>query len=155
MSQRNGERVLDFQKNDKFKIKASPPLQGKVKMKLPNSFEEVVQYARTKDRKLRYQNKLARESQEGALASTMMVERELSPIHFVTSDDAPALIVHGEEDPAVAVSHGESMYQVLQEAGVESKFVAIPGAGHGFVGEDAELALSESVSWFEQHLVNK
>ena len=81
--------------------------------------------------------------------------REFSPIYFASSDDPPTLIIHGDQDKLVPIIEGESMYQVLQEAGVESKFVVIPGAGHGSGGGDADLALNESVGWFEQHLVEK
>lgn len=78
--------------------------------------------------------------------------KEYSPINFVTADDPPILIIFGDKD---FVNQGELMYQALQEAGVESKFVVIPGAGHGFEGEDAELALTEAMSWFEEHLAEK
>jgi acetyl esterase/lipase len=81
--------------------------------------------------------------------------KEFSPINFVSSDDPPILIIQGNNDPVIPVDQGESMYQALQEEGVESKFVIIPGAGHGFEGEDADLALNEAVSWFEKHLSEK
>ena len=37
--------------------------------------------------------------------------------------------------------------------GVKSKFITIPGAGHGFRDGDAERAMRELVTWFEDHLV--
>jgi acetyl esterase/lipase len=77
---------------------------------------------------------------------------EFSPINFVTSDDPPTLIILGDKDPAIPIDQGESMHQELLKAGVESKFVIIPGAGHGFEGEDDKLATAELVSWFEKHL---
>ena len=81
--------------------------------------------------------------------------REYSPIYFVSSDNPPTLIIHGEKDESVPLSQGESMYKRLLEAGVESKLVIIPDAGHGFDGEDADLALAEAVTWFEKHLNKK
>jgi len=81
--------------------------------------------------------------------------REYSPINYVSSDDPPTLIVHGDKDPLVPINQGESMHQALQKEGVESKFVIITGAGHGFEGEDIDHALAESVSWFEEHLDEK
>lgn len=78
--------------------------------------------------------------------------REFSPIYFVSPDDPPTLIIHGDKDPGVPIVEGESMYQALLKADVQSKFVIIPGAGHGFEGEDADLALAESVEWFSEHL---
>ncbi len=46
------------------------------------------------------------------------------------------------------------MHEALLKAGVESKFIKIPGAGHGFEGKDADSALTEAMSWFEEHLVD-
>lgn len=79
---------------------------------------------------------------------------EYSPINFVIADDPPILIIQDDNDPGLPVIQGESMYRVLQEAGVESKLVIISRAGHDFEGEDAELALTEAVSWFEEHLAD-
>ena len=47
------------------------------------------------------------------------------------------------------------MFQTLQKAGVESRFIMIPEAGHGFDGEDADRALDEAVNWFKNNLVEK
>jgi len=80
---------------------------------------------------------------------------EFSPTNFVSSDDPPTLIVHGDKDQTVPILLGGLMYQALQKAGIESKFVTIPGADHGFKDEDADHALAEAVSWFEKHLVEK
>jgi len=80
---------------------------------------------------------------------------EFSPINFVSADDPPTLIIHGDKDPGVPIIEGQSMHQELLKAGVESKFVTIPDAGHGFEGEDADHALAEAISWFEEHLLGK
>jgi|WetSurSiteA1Bulk_404760.scaffolds.fasta_scaffold07760_2 dienelactone hydrolase len=87
-----------------------------------------------------------------ALALKAEQYREFSPLSFVSSDDAATLIIHGDQDKAVPILEGESMYQALLKAGVKSKFVTIPGADHGFVGGDADRAMLETVSWFEEHL---
>jgi pimeloyl-ACP methyl ester carboxylesterase len=81
--------------------------------------------------------------------------REYSPLYFASSDDPPTLIIHGDQDKLVPIIEGESMFQALQKAGVESKFVIIPGAGHGFEGEDADHASTEAISWLEEHLAKK
>jgi len=89
-----------------------------------------------------------------ALVLTEEQCREFSPINFVTPDDAPALILHGDKDTLVPLYEGESMHQALVKAGVKSKFVTIPGADHGFVGGDADRAMQETLSWFEEQLGN-
>ncbi len=80
---------------------------------------------------------------------------EFSPINFVSSDDPPTLIVHGDQDQIVPILEGQDMYQALLKAGVKSKFVTIPGVGHGFTGQADDIAMKETVNWFEEHLKAK
>ena len=87
-----------------------------------------------------------------ALALTSEQYQELSPIHFASSDDPPTLIIHGDQDALVPIAQSESMYQALQRSEVRSEFITIEGAAHGFVGENADLALAETVRWFQEHL---
>jgi dienelactone hydrolase len=68
--------------------------------------------------------------------------REFSSIYFVSSDDPPTLIIHGDKDPFVPISLSESMYQALLKAGVKSKFVKIPGAGHDILYFQAAILIS-------------
>ena len=44
--------------------------------------------------------------------------KKFSPINYVTQDDPPTLIVHGDQDEGVPVNQGKTMYQALQKAGV-------------------------------------
>ena len=78
--------------------------------------------------------------------------KQFSPIYFTSNDDPPTLIIHGDKDDNVPIIQGESMHQALLKAGVKSKFVTIPGAGHGFFNEDINKATMEMLSWFETHL---
>lgn len=75
-----------------------------------------------------------------------------SPIIYVSADDPPTLLIHGDSDGLVDVSNSHEMYAALQEHGVESKVIIIPGADHGFRGEDAVLATTAMVDWFVEHL---
>ena len=76
----------------------------------------------------------------------------VSPIVHVSSDDPPTLLIHGDADGLVPVSNSHDMYAAFQEHGVESKVIIIPGADHGFRGEDAVLATTAMVDWFVEHL---
>jgi predicted esterase len=80
-------------------------------------------------------------------------QRAYSPITYVSADDSPALIVHGDRDTTVPIVQGQSMYEALVKEGVDSRFLTIERSGHGFLGEDAKRANAEMVRWFEQHLV--
>ncbi|HIM50327.1 MAG TPA: alpha/beta hydrolase [Acidobacteria bacterium] len=76
----------------------------------------------------------------------------VSPIVHVSSDDPPTLLIHGDADGLVPVSNSHDIYAAFQEHGVESKVIIIPGADHGFRGEDAQLATAAMVDWFVEHL---
>jgi acetyl esterase/lipase len=80
---------------------------------------------------------------------------DISPILFVTPDDPPTLLIHGDADTTVNISHSQRMYQALQENKIKSNFITLPGAGHGFRGPDADKAQAALIEWFEQTLVGR
>jgi acetyl esterase/lipase len=45
--------------------------------------------------------------------------------------DPPFLILHGDADPLVPHCQSELLYEALQDNGVESTLVIVPGGGHG------------------------
>jgi len=63
--------------------------------------------------------------------------REANPITYVSPDDPPFLIMHGDKDPVVPLSQSELLDAVLQEAGVESTLRVIEGSEHGEFPPDA------------------
>jgi len=54
-----------------------------------------------------------------------------NPITYVTKDDAPFLIVHGDKDPLVAHHQSELLEAALRKTGVPVSFYTVKGAGHG------------------------
>ena len=77
----------------------------------------------------------------------------ISPILFVTPDDPPTLLIHGDADRLVNIRNSEVMYEALQGASVESDFIVISGGGHGFRrSEDRRRAREAMVEWFDRHL---
>lgn len=78
----------------------------------------------------------------------------ISPILQVSSDDPPTLLIHGTADRTVPISHSEQAYAAFQAAGVETDYIIMDGAGHGFRGEQAEQATAARVQWFVDHLVD-
>jgi acetyl esterase/lipase len=73
---------------------------------------------------------------------------EISPILFVTPDDPPTLLIHGDADTTVNISHSQRMIKTLQDNHIKSDFITLPGAGHGFRGADSEKAQAALLSWF-------
>lgn len=78
---------------------------------------------------------------------------DYSPIVFVTADDPPTLLIHGDKDPLVNISNSQTIFDAFKKTNVKTDFITVPGAGHGFRGEDAKRAMAATVSWFEQTLV--
>lgn len=77
---------------------------------------------------------------------------DYSPIVFVTPDDAPTLLIHGDKDTLVPISNSQIIYEAFQKNKVRSNFVTIEGAGHGFQNEAATRSNALTVAWFEQTL---
>ena len=77
---------------------------------------------------------------------------DISPIAFVSADDPPVLLIHGDADELVPISNSERMHAALTEANVANEMVVIEGAAHGFRGPAAERARQESVAFFTAHL---
>src|SRR5260221_13009514 len=63
-----------------------------------------------------------------------------SPLYWVTPGAAPTLCIHGTEDNYVAFEQATWIVDRLQSAAVEAELLALPGAGHGFKGADADKA---------------
>ncbi len=79
----------------------------------------------------------------------------VSPLLHVTSDDAPVLLVHGDQDRLVPISNSTRMLAALKEADVPGELVTIEGAAHGFSGEDAQRAVKAWIDWLDRHLADK
>ncbi|MCO5550383.1 hypothetical protein L7F22_003867 [Adiantum nelumboides] len=79
-----GERAPNFLKKEKFLARLFPDLQEKVKGKFPETFEEALQIAHVKDRKLEYQAHTSRV--EHPQGPTMADER-LPPAPTTTPED--------------------------------------------------------------------
>ena len=80
----------------------------------------------------------------------------VSPIDFVSKDDPPVLLIHGDADKLVPIAHSQRMRDALTAAGVTVDFVTIPGGDHGFTNPaHSQRAMELTVSWFERHLITK
>jgi len=58
--------------------------------------------------------------------------RRVSPVTYITGDDSPFLILHGDQDTVVQLEQSEIFFQKLQEANVPASLVIVKNAGHGF-----------------------
>jgi acetyl esterase/lipase len=79
----------------------------------------------------------------GAYHEVPETYREASPLFHVDETAAPFLVVHGDRDPIVPVTHSRKLVAALREAGVAVEYAELAGAGHDVFGWDrvGELAL--------------
>lgn len=102
---------------------------------------------------------------EGSFELKLM--KEASPITYVSSDDPPFLLIHGDADPVVPFERSVSMHAALVAVDVDAVLMRIPGGGHGPRFEVNEMVNGENVrrvpenlpdyigamiNWFDTHL---
>jgi dipeptidyl aminopeptidase/acylaminoacyl peptidase len=76
----------------------------------------------------------------------------ISPVLFVTDDDPPTLLVHGDKDGLVKLDNSQRILDEFKKYKVPCDLVVIPGAGHGFVGEQGRQASKALIEWFDKYL---
>ncbi len=76
----------------------------------------------------------------------------VSPVHYVSQDNPPFLILHGTHDTLVPLAQSEQFAAVLKAKGVEVWLQKLPGSGHGgpAFGKPAVGQLTQN--FFDKHL---
>jgi acetyl esterase/lipase len=77
------------------------------------------------------------------------VAQMADPCAYVTANDPPFLIMHGDADDIVPIGQSRELYAALQNAHVDSKMITVSGAGHEFFSADA---VQQVVNFFDKHL---
>lgn len=80
----------------------------------------------------------------GKLADNQEQARSASPTTYVTKDDAPHFIAHGNKDRLVPFEQSELLHAKLKAANVASHFIRMENGGHGF----AHPELNERIKRF-------
>jgi acetyl esterase/lipase len=75
-----------------------------------------------------------------------------SPITYVTPNDPPFLIMHGDKDMVVPFSQSKRLFDALKKAGVEVTMVKLKGAGHADSAFRSSQALQLVTAFFDRHL---
>lgn len=81
------------------------------------------------------------------------IGKAISPVTHVTSDDAPALVIHGDADKLVPIQQAELMRDAYKKARVPFELVVKPGAAHGWAKMDEDL--KTIADWFDKYLAKK
>ncbi len=78
------------------------------------------------------------------------IAREISPIYYVSSDDPPLFIIHGDADRTVPLQQSETFIARVKAAGIENKFIIKKGGVHNPATMMPEFL--EFPDWFEKNL---
>ena len=76
-----------------------------------------------------------------------------SPVVQVTPDDAPSLMIHGDQDTLVPLDHSQKIQAEMQKQHVPCELIVVKGAAHGFGAADAARADAARDHWFEKYLL--
>ncbi|MFH1719137.1 MAG: alpha/beta hydrolase, partial [Planctomycetota bacterium] len=80
-----------------------------------------------------------------------------NPITYVTKDDPPFLIMHGDKDMLVPLHQSELLHDALKQAGVETTLHVVKGAGHGLRDgqESPEKLVGTAADFFDRHFTKQ
>ena len=81
----------------------------------------------------------------GAIQGHKEKARAACPIQYVTSDDAPILIMHGTKDPLVPYDQSVQFEKALKAVDVNVTLVEVTDAGHGFGGQTIQSRVRQFV----------
>lgn len=86
------------------------------------------------------------------LETRVKICKEMSPIYYVTEDDPPTLILHGDADTVVPLQQSEIIVEKFKEVGVPVELIVKKGARHGIWPSMFTTDLATIADWFDQHL---
>jgi len=88
----------------------------------------------------------------GLLADRKELIAKANPITYITKDDPPFLVAHGDKDNAVPFNQSELLVNALKKAGVDVTFEAIKGGGHNFGAAQYERLIPIVLAFLDKHL---
>ena len=107
-------------------------------------------------------------AKKGSVESQLLAEA--SPITYVTPDDPPFLLIHGDADPVVPYDRSVKMHAALIQAGIDTELLPVRGGGHGPRFEASQVVngsrvrrepedppdyIGAMLSWFDKYLINR
>lgn len=79
----------------------------------------------------------------------------VSPVHYVSKDSPPFLILHGDHDTLVPYAQSVELADLLTKAGVSVTLQRLPGAGHGGPPFKLPALARLTDAFFDKHLKGK
>jgi acetyl esterase/lipase len=92
----------------------------------------------------------------GPLKEKEQEAKQASPLTYISRDDPPFLIVHGDQDPAVPIGQSKLLLEALKKADIDVSFVPVKNGKHGGFNADCdpnpEQIRDTVFSFFDKHL---
>lgn len=76
----------------------------------------------------------------------------VSPVHYISKDCPPILILHGTHDALVPYAQSEEFTAALKQQGVEVWLQKLPGSGHGGPAFNKPALTTFILNFFDKHL---
>jgi len=89
--------------------------------------------------------------QRGGLSDERLAHA--SPMTYLTPDDPPVLILHGDKDKIVPVAQSQLLHEAYQKAGLVSELHVLKGAGHGGPVFSDETRFRVIKEFLDEHLM--
>ena len=97
----------------------------------------------------------ANSTKEGALNGKSNEElqemaKAISPLYQVRKPSVPFLLIHGDADEVVPLSHSQKLVKAIQSAGGSAELIVKQGGGHPWLTLPVEVAVM--ADWFDKQL---
>jgi len=89
------------------------------------------------------------------MGDRLAANADLSPVRYVTSDDPPFLLIHGDADQTVPFEQSVQLHDALNGFQIDTQLIRIEQADHGptFPGAvNPPDYIGAMIAWFDQHL---
>ena len=83
-------------------------------------------------------------------AARSKIGMDISPMNFVSPDDPPVFIMHGDADLTVPLQQSKNIIARFNETGVPNRFIIKKGGKHN--GDDMMPEWLEFADWFDKYL---
>lgn len=81
------------------------------------------------------------------------LKNDVSPLHFVSQDDPPILIIHGDADVIVPFEHATVLEQSLKNAGVPVELMRVKDGRHNVAGAGFPATAKRATEFMRKHLL--
>jgi acetyl esterase/lipase len=88
----------------------------------------------------------------GAPAQKADLAKSANPITYITKDDPPFLIMHGDQDQVVPLAQSQLLLDALKAASIDVSFEVVKGRGHGDLNVNGLDAFQQVREFFIKNL---